>query len=363
MRLGDDMQIAPCAGRSRSCGWSMRSVMSALLPPRWRSICAHRPCRAALRALLARRKAGADLPAIAPRSAVAHGLRFEHGDLVAGLGELQRGRKPGIAGADDADIRRHIAFERRAAARNGVRGRLIIGAGVDRDWPSFRGLAKARLHRQASPATLASATNTGYHVTSKFEEWIGERKISEVECLVADMSGTARGKILPPKKFLKGNRSRGLRIPEEIFTLTINGRYRVGNRCGQRRRDRHLHAARCRHDPRSCPGITEPTAQVICDAFHLNDEPVDISPRHVLKPRARALQGKGLAAGGRARARILSGQEQSRSRLSARSGGRPLRAARRRAARPMASTPPMISIRSSRTSTIIARPRNSTSTR
>ena len=58
---------------------------------------------------------------------------------------------------------------------------------------------------------------------AKFEEWIAERKISEVECLVADMSGTARGKILPPSKFLKGNRSRGLRIPEEVFTLTING--------------------------------------------------------------------------------------------------------------------------------------------
>ena len=44
---------------------------------------------------------------------------------------------------------------------------------------------------------------------TKFEEWLAERKISEVECLVADMSGTARGKILPPSKFLKGNRSRG----------------------------------------------------------------------------------------------------------------------------------------------------------
>ena len=60
---------------------------------------------------------------------------------------------------------------------------------------------------------------------SRFEEWLHEHKISEVECLVADMNGTARGKILPPKKFLSGNRSRGLRIPEEVFTLTINGRY------------------------------------------------------------------------------------------------------------------------------------------
>ena len=59
----------------------------------------------------------------------------------------------------------------------------------------------------------------------KFDDYIQQRRISEVECLVADMSGTARGKILPPKKFLKGQRTRGLRIPEEVFTLTINGRY------------------------------------------------------------------------------------------------------------------------------------------
>ena len=54
---------------------------------------------------------------------------------------------------------------------------------------------------------------------SRFEEWLHEHKISEVECLVADMNGTARGKILPPKKFLSGNRSRGLRIPEDFALI------------------------------------------------------------------------------------------------------------------------------------------------
>jgi glutamine synthetase len=117
---------------------------------------------------------------------------------------------------------------------------------------------------------------------SRFEEWISEHKISEVECLVADMSGTARGKILPPKKFLKGNRSRGLRIPEEVFTLTINGRYTQDTKAvSDSAIDIYLQP-----DPdtiRFVPWYQEPTAQVICDAFFLNDEPVDISPRHVLK--------------------------------------------------------------------------------
>jgi glutamine synthetase len=116
----------------------------------------------------------------------------------------------------------------------------------------------------------------------KFDEWFSQHRISEVECLVPDMGGTARGKILPANKFLKGNRSKGLRLPEEIFTLTVTGRYvqdtqAVSDSAIDVYMQPDLETARL------VPWYTEPTAQVICDCFHLNDEPVDISPRHVLK--------------------------------------------------------------------------------
>jgi glutamine synthetase len=126
----------------------------------------------------------------------------------------------------------------------------------------------------------------------KFEEYITSNRISEVECLVADMSGTARGKILPPKKFLKGQRNRGLRIPEEIFTLTINGRY------VQETQAVSDSAIDVYMEPdvdtvRIVPWYQEPTAQVICDVFHLNDEPVSISPRHVLRRVLQLYKDKG----------------------------------------------------------------------
>jgi glutamine synthetase len=117
---------------------------------------------------------------------------------------------------------------------------------------------------------------------SRFEEWINEHRISEVECLVADMSGTARGKILPPKKFLKGNRSRGLRVPEEVFTLTINGRY-VSDTKAVSDSAIDIYMQPDVETIRFVPWYAEPTAQVICDAFHLDDRPVEISPRHVLR--------------------------------------------------------------------------------
>ncbi len=127
---------------------------------------------------------------------------------------------------------------------------------------------------------------------AKFEEFISSKRISEVECLVADMSGTARGKILPPKKFLKGQRSRGLRIPEEIFTLTINGRYvQDTDAVSDAAVDVYLEPDS--DTSRIVPWYTEPTAQVICDAFHLNDDPVEIAPRHVLKRVLQLYKDKG----------------------------------------------------------------------
>ena len=38
----------------------------------------------------------------------------------------------------------------------------------------------------------------------KFQNWFHENSITEVECLVPDLGGIARGKILPTNKFLKG---------------------------------------------------------------------------------------------------------------------------------------------------------------
>ena len=59
----------------------------------------------------------------------------------------------------------------------------------------------------------------------KLETFIDEHKITEVECIVPDMNGIARGKILPDEKFVKGLANRGLRLPEAIFVQTVTGEY------------------------------------------------------------------------------------------------------------------------------------------
>jgi hypothetical protein len=60
---------------------------------------------------------------------------------------------------------------------------------------------------------------------STLKAFIDQHRITEVECLVPDVNGVARGKILPDDKFLRGMATRGLRVPESIFIQTVTGGY------------------------------------------------------------------------------------------------------------------------------------------
>ncbi|NND69896.1 MAG: glutamine synthetase, partial [Halioglobus sp.] len=58
--------------------------------------------------------------------------------------------------------------------------------------------------------------------TTRIKEWLKEHQISEVECLVPDMTGNARGKFIPAPQFL----SRGApRLPEGILIQPVPGEY------------------------------------------------------------------------------------------------------------------------------------------
>jgi len=50
--------------------------------------------------------------------------------------------------------------------------------------------------------------------------WLTEHTISEVEAIVPDTSGIARGKIMPAAKYAK---ELGMRLPEALFLQTITG--------------------------------------------------------------------------------------------------------------------------------------------
>ena len=117
---------------------------------------------------------------------------------------------------------------------------------------------------------------------SYIEEFLKDHRIEEVECLVPDMAGIARGKILPAGKFLRGIK-RGLRIPEAIFVQTVNGRYPDDS---ENVIDDAMSDVYLEPDPQSIrvvPWYEEPTAQIICDPSYFDGRPVPFACRHLLK--------------------------------------------------------------------------------
>lgn len=117
---------------------------------------------------------------------------------------------------------------------------------------------------------------------SDLEHWLNERRVTEIECLVPDLTGVARGKILPRQKFTE---DRGMRLPEAVVAMGVTGEfpeegpyYDVINPTD---RDMHL-----RPDPatvRIVPWATDPTAQVIHDCYDKDGQMVPFAPRSVLR--------------------------------------------------------------------------------
>lgn len=114
---------------------------------------------------------------------------------------------------------------------------------------------------------------------SKLYDWLKAHHITEVECLVADATGIARGKILPRSKF--SNDDEGMRLPEIVLVQTVNGDYPDEMITDPTDTDMVLQP-----DPdtvRLVPWANDPTAQVIHDCFHFDGRPCQLSPRYVLR--------------------------------------------------------------------------------
>lgn len=110
--------------------------------------------------------------------------------------------------------------------------------------------------------------------------WLKEHRVSEIECMVPDMAGIARGKILPMEKFLASIDEETLRLPESIFMQTVTGDMIDSEVMDDTEPDIILHPDMS--TMRLVPWYQEPTGQVICDATRRSGDPVNVAPRQVL---------------------------------------------------------------------------------
>ncbi len=111
------------------------------------------------------------------------------------------------------------------------------------------------------------------------KDWIDQNQITEVECIVPDMAGAARGKIMPAAKFTD---STTLRMPQAIFMQSINGEYPY-NWEDINPLDIDMVLQPDPYTIRLLPWAREPSAQVIHDCFDMDGKPIDFSPRQVLR--------------------------------------------------------------------------------
>ncbi len=124
------------------------------------------------------------------------------------------------------------------------------------------------------------------------DDFIKKNRITEVECLVPDMSGIARGKIVPAEKFLRILRDRGLRLPEAIFVQTVTGDYPEDEDVTSDENS-DVYMIPDERTIRFVPWYKEPTAQVITDCVYHDGSAVDFAPRHVLKNVLKLYEERG----------------------------------------------------------------------
>jgi glutamine synthetase len=112
-------------------------------------------------------------------------------------------------------------------------------------------------------------------------DWLAERRIEDIECVVPDQAGVARGKMMPVQKFLAGP---VMAMPGSIFTQTIAGDWPPDDeRFANDRADRDVLLEPDFSTLAVVPWEEDPTAQLIHDAYHADGRPVEIAPRQVLR--------------------------------------------------------------------------------
>jgi len=133
-----------------------------------------------------------------------------------------------------------------------------------------------RNRKKATKARVAAPQSE----ESSLLRWLKDRRITEVECLVPDITGVARGKIIPAAKF---SHDYGTRLPEGIFITTVTGEYpdEYYELVAPSDSDMVL-----RPDPdtvRMVPWAVDPTAQIIHDCYTRDGRPHELAPRNVLR--------------------------------------------------------------------------------
>lgn len=116
------------------------------------------------------------------------------------------------------------------------------------------------------------------------------QRLDEVECIIADLPGIARGKAVPASKFSRQNH---FYLPNSIYFQTLTGGWgEAAGDGGFTEPDMILRPDM--ETTTAVPWASDPTLQVIHDAYDQDGEPIAFAPRNVLKRMVRIYREAGL---------------------------------------------------------------------
>jgi glutamine synthetase len=111
------------------------------------------------------------------------------------------------------------------------------------------------------------------------QTWLNGRMIDEVECVIPDIVGFARGKAMPTKKFAKTD---AMYLSPSLFFQTVSGDYAELD-WDDMYTEADMMMVPDISTSRAVPWTQDPTIQVICDLYNQDGSPVGFAPRNVLK--------------------------------------------------------------------------------
>jgi len=113
-----------------------------------------------------------------------------------------------------------------------------------------------------------------------FHEWLAGRRVDDVECVVADLAGTARGKAMPARKFARAD---AMYLPTSIFYQTITGEYIDLEDMPDQWTESDLVLVPDFEAATAVPWSADVTLQVVHDVQNQDGSPHAMAPRNVLK--------------------------------------------------------------------------------
>ncbi|MCH8861122.1 MAG: glutamine synthetase [Proteobacteria bacterium] len=116
---------------------------------------------------------------------------------------------------------------------------------------------------------------------TEIEQWLNENNVQNVEVLVSDLAGIGRGKVMPAEKFIKAHGTRGLRVPDSLFSMTVDCEFITNEYITAVEEDVHLVPDFATAG--LVPWLESVTAFFICDVRKEDGTALGLSPRQVLK--------------------------------------------------------------------------------